>query len=243
MNQTLQFMAFVFFAGSCMCRATVIADWSFEASQPNGSGNTIAGIQAEDGVNAASSIASGYHQNSSSWSSPSGDGTAHSFCANHWAVNDYFQFETSTIGFRDIEITFEQTSSSTGPSAFEVVYSTDGVTYAGFVGDTYAVGTTSWSSTGPLKATILDFDLSSIAAINDSSVVYFRLVDLNSVAAGGGSVGSSGTARVDDFSINGAVVPVPEPAWQGLVSAMLPLILCGLVLWRLRESQSSFTVN
>lgn len=228
-----------------MCRATVIADWSFEASQPNGSGNTIAGIQAEDGVNAASSIASGYHQNSSSWSSPSGDGTAHSFCANHSAVNDYFQFETSTIGFRDIEITFEQTSSSTGPSAFKLVYSTDGVKYLDFAGNGYTVGTTSWSSTGPLKATILDFDLSSVAVLNNSVNVFFCLVDTSTANAGGtGSVGSSGTSRVDDFSINAdSVVPVPEPAEQGLVAATLPLILCSWLLWRLRGSQNSFTVT
>jgi hypothetical protein len=217
-----------------LTKADVMADWTFDTSAPNGYGTAIGGITAENGINADTSTASGFHASSATlWSSPQGNcGTLHSFSADHWAVADYFQFKTTTLGYKDIVVTFEQTSSSTGPSAFELAYSTDGKTYFDIAGDTYTVGTTDWSSSsGTQKATILDFDLSSIAAVNNDSAVYFQLIDASTAAAGGGSVKTTGTSRVDDFEITG-IAAVPEPATCGVISAISLLGACGLHEWR-----------
>ncbi len=227
------------FAGACVVRGAIVADWTFETSAPNGYGTAIGGIAAEDGVNASTSMASGFHANSSTtWSSPAGNsGTLHSFSAEHWSVGDYFQFATSTLGYNNIMVTFEQTSSSTGPSAFKLAYSTDGTTYFDISGDSYTVGTTTWStSSGTLKATILDFDVSTTTAVNGQNAVYFRLIDTSTTAAGGGIVGSGGSSRVDDFEISGSISAVPEsPAWGGMAGAGL-IVLCCLRAWRNRRS-------
>ena len=240
MTRKCWFIVALIFAGAGMVHAAItLADWTFDTSAPYGYGTIISGITAEGGVNAATSIASGFHSTSTSWTSPQGNcGTAHSLSADHWTVGDYFQFTTSTLGCDDIVVTFEQTSSSTGPSAFKLAYSTDGTTFIDITGDSYVVGTTSWTSSGTLKATILDFDLSSITTVNNQGAVYFRLIDTSNLAAGGGYVASGGTSRVDDFEIG--ATPVPEPAAWGFISALGLLGICGVRLWRQRHASSAF---
>jgi hypothetical protein len=230
-----QFILVLMAVGACVGRAAVtLADWTFETSAPNGYGTTIGGIAPEAGVNAGTSTASGFHVSpSTAWSSPAGNcGTAHSFSADRWGVGDYFQFKTTTLGYNNIMVAFEQTSSSTGPSAFKLAYSTDGATYCDIAGDSYIVGMTTWSTTsGTLKGTVLNFDLSSITAVNNDSVVYFRLIDNNNTAANGGVVGTIGSSRIDDFTISG-VETVPEPAAWGAISGAGLLALCSLRVWR-----------
>lgn len=237
MNRIVQFAAFVFFSSGCLCQATMIADWTFETSQPNGSGTTISGIIAESGVNAAISIASGCHANSSTaWTSPKGySGTANSFSGNRWSAGDYFQFQTSTVGFKDITIVFEQMSSDSGPSAFQLAYSTDNSTYFNMPSGSYSVNNTSWS-TGSLK----NFDLTLTDAINNSSTVFFRLIDTGNSAAGSDSVKWQGTSRIDDFTVSG-VAMVPEPVAGGWISATVLLALCGFGLWQRHALRCSFT--
>jgi hypothetical protein len=82
-----------------------------------------------------------------------------------------------------------------------------------------------------LKGTVLNFDLSSITAVNNDSVVYFRLIDNNNTAANGGVVGTIGSSRIDDFTISG-VETVPEPAAWGAISGAGLLALCSLRVWR-----------
>ena len=55
-------------------------------------------------------------------------------------------------------------------------------------------------------------NLTSISALNNQTSLYFRLVDLDAVASGGGTVGTAGTDRVDNVVIAGTVTPVPLPA-------------------------------
>src|SRR4051812_10664823 len=49
------------------------------------------------------------------YSSPAGNGSARSFSSNNWVVGDYYQFNVPTTLLQDIMISFDQTSSSTGP--------------------------------------------------------------------------------------------------------------------------------
>jgi hypothetical protein len=222
-----------------LTRADVLADWTFETSQPNipSPGAAAAGsYAAESGINANSSFATGNHADATTvWSSPAGNGSPHSFSSSKWTSEDYYQFATSTVGYNTITLSWSQTSSSTGPTAFTLRYSIDGSTYvdvagAGSVdgssisGNSYTVGTTSWSSGSASSHTLVSFDLSSMSQVNNDNALYFRLVT--------SSATTSGTDRVDDFVINGNLIPVPEPAEWGAVSGLGLLGICGLRIWR-----------
>jgi hypothetical protein len=104
------------------CANTILADWTFETSQPAATDSTTAGpYAAESGVYGSSSKASGNHAGSATdYSSPAGNGSSHSFSANTWAVGDYWQFQGSSTGYQDITLSFDQTSSNTGPRDFKV---------------------------------------------------------------------------------------------------------------------------
>src|SRR5690349_21798851 len=76
-------------------QAVLIADWTFETSVPTTAGPYV----AEGGVNAATSFASGLHAGASVYSNPAGAGSAESFSSTAWAIGDYYQFTSSTIGY------------------------------------------------------------------------------------------------------------------------------------------------
>src|SRR5262249_15573774 len=101
--------------------AGTIANWTFETSQPV----TAGPVAPEAGVGSAL----GSHAGTSTYSSPAGNGSAHSFSSNVWAIGDYYQFQVSTVGQSQIGLVFDQTSSGTGPRDFKVAYSTNGTTF------------------------------------------------------------------------------------------------------------------
>ena len=113
--------------------ATTIATWTFETSQPGvvdgpaapGAGIYITNITAEVGTGTAS----GLHAGAATYSSPAGNGSSHSFSGNTWAVGDFYQFAVSTVGAQNIQVSYDQTSSGTGPGQFYLAYSTDGVNF------------------------------------------------------------------------------------------------------------------
>ncbi|MFX7013402.1 VPLPA-CTERM sorting domain-containing protein, partial [Acinetobacter baumannii] len=53
----------------------------------------------------------------------------------------------------------------------------------------------------------------SITAINNVTNLFFRLVDADTSAANGGTVGSGGTDRVDNVIVTASPVPVPAAIW------------------------------
>ncbi len=112
-------------------QATTLATWTFETSLPAGTpgANTyITNLEAEVGTGTAS----GLHAGAATYSNPAGNGSAHSFSVNTWAVNDFFQFAVSTLGAQNIILTYDTVSSGTGPRDFALFYSTDGVTFTQF---------------------------------------------------------------------------------------------------------------
>jgi hypothetical protein len=180
------------------------AKWTFEVSQPTQNNQpTITNIASEQG----DGTAGGVHLSSGTdYSSPAGNGSGESFSANTWAIGDYFQFQVSTEGYEDISISFDQTSSNTGPRDFGIFYSTTGVGAFTNTGLTYTVlanasPNPTWSSESPHAEFSFDFDLSSITALDDQATMFLRLVDLSTTSASGGTVGTTGTSRVDNFSI------------------------------------------
>jgi hypothetical protein len=85
-----------------------------------------------------------------------------------------------------------------------------------------------WSSGTYQSAFTFNFDLSSVTAIDNAASVTFRLVDMSTVSASGGAVGTGGTDRVDNFT----VYVVPEPT--GLVAVGGLLLLAGRKLAKRR---------
>ena len=183
--------------------AQPIALWTYETSVPALTDSaSISGIAPEIG----SGQASGLHLSATTdWSNPVGNGSAESFSANEWAIGDYYQFQTSTVGFQDIFVSWNQTRSSTGPATFDLAYSLDGNNFT-IALDNYAVPVVAWSSATPdaTLTTSFSVDLSSVSALNNAPAVYFRLI------ADATPSGTAGTSRNDNFMVG--VGPIPEPS-------------------------------
>lgn len=205
-------------------QADVLANWTFEVSVPT----TAGPFAAELGVNAATSQASGAHAGTSAYSNPVGNGSAESFSSNNWLVGDYYQFTTSTLGYQSITMQLDQTSSGTGPRDFTFQYSTDGLVFVNLTGYSVlanAAPNNFWSSSTYYPEHTYAFTLP--AALDNQANVWFRVAQSSTVSAGGGTVASGGTNRVDNVFINGTLVPAP---------ASVALIgLAGLVAGRRRR--------
>ncbi|MGD0745002.1 MAG: PEP-CTERM sorting domain-containing protein [Verrucomicrobiota bacterium] len=192
-----------------IARADILGDWTFQSSQPATAGPF--------GPEIGSGSASGFHAGAAVYSSPDGNGSSNSFSSTLWAVGDYYQFKVSTLGYSGITLSFDQTSSNTGPGGYNLAYSTDGVNFFNFT--TYTVlanasPNTPWNATTYNSAYTFNDNLSAISALNNQSTVFFRLVDNSTVSANGGAVGTSGTDRVDNFVVS--ATRVPEPATTAL---------------------------
>lgn len=173
-----------------------IIQWGFEYAPPSNSGP----YSPEIGIG----IATGHHAGPSIYTSPSGNGSPHSFSSTNWAVGDYYQFLVTSNNNVGLEVIWDQISSSTGPRDFNFFYSTNGINFTQF-GSTYMVSNNAapnlWTTTTPLTTTRYTLDLSGVTALNNAPAVYFRLVDASTSSAGGGTVAVAGTDRVDNFTV------------------------------------------
>jgi hypothetical protein len=207
--------------------AITIAQWTFEApNTPADQDNTAlsATVMAGGGVFAGTSFAQGRHTNvNTDYSTPDGNGSANSFSANNWtAIGDNWQFQTSTVGFNNISIMFDQTRSSTGPSAFRIDVSLDGVNFQTAVQgytvlENVAGNGGVWNATTRFANYQFNFALNgSQLDLANQTMVFIRLVS-TATAAGGG------TNRVDNVTIMGDAIPgpggaIPEPASLSLLA-------------------------
>jgi PEP-CTERM motif len=213
-------VAIAFWVAASPASAAIISQWTFEAgtsgNPPSATGTDITGISPATGPG----VASGHHASPNTvWDNPAGNGSAESFSSNTWAVDDYYQFQTSTTGLSGIGLSFSQTSSSTGPRDFKIQYSTNGTTFTD-AGANYVVlqngsPNPSWSAGTPQPAYNFNFNFAANTALNNQATLYFRLVDTSTVSAGGGTVGAGGTSRVDNVT---AVDGIPEPATMSLLA-------------------------
>jgi len=222
--------------------SVVLANWTFESYTTTSTAATGPTLLAEAGLGAGVAVATGVHASSSAvWSNPAGNGSAESFSVNNWAVGDYFQFRTSSSGYSGITLGWDQTGSSTGPTNFSLLYSTDSganftqfATYAAIKSTgtliNYSDSTTggSWSSTKTAINTSFSYDFSSITGLDNNSGIVFRLAELNNITTGTSTVAATGTGRVDNVIIT-AFAPVPEPSSGAL------LVLGGAALVAVRS--------
>jgi len=207
-------------------QATVLAEWNFQTNTPADLPNSAAGpvVAAEGGVNAGASSAQGIHANAATdWTTPSGNGSTESYSVNTWELGDYTRFTSSSaggLGYKDITIQWDQTSSNTGPRDFDLEWSTDNVVYTSLLSYQVlanAAPNNPWNittadpayTTGPILGP---------AALDNQATIYFRLRMTSTVSANGTTVASGGTNRVDNIIISGT--PIPEPA-------TLALLACG----------------
>lgn len=222
------------YGSSAYAAIETLANWTFETSVPTTSGPHA----AELGLNAGSgSPANGFHASASVvYSNPVGNGSTESFSSTFWAIGDYYQFQTNTVGFENITISWDQTRSSTGPANFLVQYSTDGSVFTNIPAllvPAYTVPVVTWSSTTPEAAATSSFsrDLSTISALNNDGSIFLRLT------AASAPGGTAGTNRVDNFVIKGAAIStngaVPEAS-----AFLVWSVLCGSVLTGVKRCRS-----
>ena len=189
--------------------AGVIATWTFETSIPVTAGPHA----AEVGLGSALGGTGG------TYTSPAGNGSAHSFSSNGWDVGDFYQYSVAADPTEsEYHINWDQTGSGTGPRDFKLQYSADGGAFTDIV-PSYVVllnGTPppAWNSTTSNPANSYTATLTGITGV--SSLV-FRFIDTSATSISGGAVGTGGTDRMDNVSIISG--PVPEPASLALLSA------------------------
>jgi len=193
--------------------ATLVCGWTITTAFPTGAGNVPTGVTYGVGagdqgaLTAGSSLDSVHALAAATYTSPAGNGSQYSFSSNNWSSGDYYQAKFSTLGFTDaITLTWDQARSSTGPAAFEVVFSTDGGTNWNTALASYTVlqsggggapGT--WTST---TYNALYTNTLAIAGIENTAEVLVRFRS----TVGGGATGSN---RIDNVMVYSGAVPTP----------------------------------
>jgi len=192
-----------------------LAKWTFDSAASTGSGTTSPSYRPEEGLQTNTASASSVHSASATYSLPAGNGSAKSFSANYWAMNDYFQFTMNSSGYRSLRIKFDQTGSGTGPLQFKLAYSVNGSTFIDYanydVPRTNASSAIGWSATSSNSNSTLSFDLSSVAQLANKTNLVFRLVQSGTTSLTNGTVQSTGTSRVDNVEISGVALDSNPP--------------------------------
>ena len=199
-------------AGYQASAQTTIANWTFETlpasgfSYIPGAGVSTTNFYADGGTQAGIAAVTGKHSGfgTTTYSSPAGN-PGRSLSSNGWTNNpgDYYQILVNTVGFTNINLSYNQQSSGTGPRDFKVMYSTDGSTFTAFATNTS--GNAAW-----ITNTV---DFSSVTALANFSTVYIRIVDNSNTNIGGGSGGlvlAAGSGRIDNVVVAGTISGPPQ---------------------------------
>lgn len=196
-----------------LCHASSIAVWTFEPpNRPNTVvGPVISGLRSTFG----GGTASGVHAYAYSlYMAAYGNGSPNSLMATNWQAGDYWQFQVSTRGFKQIGLSLDIMAimgNANGPTNCTLAYSRDGTSF------------TTWRSNLPVLSSRYDwdpntynplfhvaYDLSSVTALDNAATIYLRLIaNVPPVM--------NGSQYIDNVTISGIVVP--EPASVSLLCA------------------------
>ena len=222
--------------------ATILASWQVPAAFPTGVGNVPTGntysMPSTNGTptsgtlagNSATILSTFHSVAGTTYTSPAGNGSQYSFNSNNWSPGDYYQVVLSTTGVSDLQVSWDQARSSTGPAAFALEMSTDGTTFTRLT--TYTVlqsggggapGT--WSTTNYNSLYTNTYDLPG-TAYNEASL-YLRFTNIQAAASASG-----GSNRIDNIAISG-VSAVPEPS---TAAPFVGLAVGGMLLRRRRAT-------
>jgi fibronectin-binding autotransporter adhesin len=187
--------------------AVTIAEWTFETNVPAPATGPVFPQPPDSG----NGFLLGLHASgSTSWSSPTGNGSLHSLAANNWTPGDSFLFHVSTTGMQNITIDWDQVCSINMPNFFTLEFSNDGTSFFSF-GSPFSIPSTSLA--GPWNSVVLNpayhfsRDLSSVLAVNDSSDLFLRL------AFQGPPPPTTQTFRIDNIKISGVPLLLQDVFW------------------------------
>ena len=245
---------------SAIAQAQQLASWEMPVPFPNGTGNipvgntylppneTTVGTQTGTfpiggpayaagtptfGLLAGntSAILSAFHTSTASvYTSPSGNGTTYAFSSNNWSPNDYYQVLLPTTGFQNLQLSWSQARSSTGPSTFSLQMSTNGSSFTELTpytvlqsGGGGAPGTWNTGTFNPLYSSTVALPLTA----ENQSQLFLRFVNVTGTASA-----AAGANRIDSIT----VTSVPEPA--SLCAAAASAGLSFLIIRRRRSHET-----
>jgi hypothetical protein len=200
--------------------AALVVGWTMPTAFPTGAGNVPTGTsyvppmlagepagQADEGANrSGSEIKSVHAAAAATYTSPSGNGSQYSFSSNNWGIGDYYQIKFSASGYMSLVLSWDQTRSSTGPSSFKVMMSTDGTNFSDVLASYTVLQSGGGGAPGTWSSTTYNSLYTSTQSLGTSadnaSSVTIRFVSL----VGGAATGSN---RIDNVTVNGTLVPAP----------------------------------
>jgi hypothetical protein len=129
-----------------------------------------------------------------------GSGGSGTFAPNtrswdHGTMNKFWQISFSSLDYQRLTISSRQQSSSTGPRDFKLQYSLDGLNWTDVPGANILVANNFTS--GVLE------NINLPEECDNQSEVFLRWIMVNEISVAGGTVGSTGTNRIDDIIIWG----------------------------------------
>jgi len=188
-------------AGPAAAGPVNLALWTFETAPSNFSGPHT----ADEGVFADQSVLFADQQDpAANYTNPLGNGSSTSFTSNRWRAGDFIQFTTSTIGFTDIELSWDWTRSGTGAESFALQWSTNGVQFSTLMNELFITPIT-WSSNTFNPASRVG-PLTLPAGAADQNEVHVRLMAIADAP------GVTGTVRFDNIQMSGMSLPAPGAA-------------------------------
>lgn len=265
MNQTMQFMAIIFFAGSYMCRAALTLNgtsynqtfddignglpdgWSlYTAATASSLGTAVMRAPTMDTWGESSggfyNVASADGLSSGSSTTQQKNSTDRALAVKQVGSGGYdsgaaivLQIQ-NTAGLGNFSLSLEAQILNEQSRSTTWYFQYR----LGDSGNFATLG--AFNDPGVWGFTTISFNCNDLGAWdNQSSDIWFRIAALT-LSSGSGS---RDMFAIDDFSLTYSSLShlaVPEPDGQGLVAAALPLILCSLLLWRQRRAQRDLII-
>ncbi|GFZ92400.1 hypothetical protein GCM10008018_43430 [Paenibacillus marchantiophytorum] len=171
-----------------------IAQWIFKDKGVNGI------FPATGGVNQAASTIRGVGANTDAYTYEPGENSIRNQGWQDGVGTKYWLATLSTKGFENINLSSQQTSSSTGPKDFKAQYSTDQQTWIDITGGGLVLAQNNYNcSNNSCKLTNLSLP---VGASNQGNL-YIRWLVNSTTSVSGGKVSSSGSSRIKDVVVTG----------------------------------------